>query len=239
MVAHWQIFRAIFRMRLDSGAVKFTLRRGLSKGTMESFVNEEDILRDNTYYLFAKPEEFNAWPGAYVVGTMGQSWAADDSDTMYINRFFDYNPATNSLQFYTEVPYIVGVFHDKEPQNAAYAERVRVIDKNTIYRESSDLWECLVSDGPFRIGKWTYFDEKSGLCQDTIKYLSCEVPEYRDVNGCAWQYSDAIDGRRLFVVGYDALPYEVAVICCILNGNLGEVPEGHDLKYGDYHFSRE
>ncbi len=206
---------------LDSGAVKFTLRRGATKDE-----------KQYAHYIFAKPEEFKAWPGAYAIGSIVSDFspAEPDNDAMGISTFFDYDPATNTVQFYDELPFRVGVDYDADPENAFWGDRMRVIDKNTIYIEGADLNGPLVKDGPFQIAMLDNRGDKRPN-RFTIKYLTCEIPEERDVNGCAWSYTD-IWGNRAGYIDNSAL--EAAIICCILKGNIGEVPEGHDLEHGPW-----
>lgn len=226
---------------LDSGAVKFTRRRGATKEKLELYTNQEDYWKENTNYIFTKPEEFKAWPGTYALGAIVSDFfpAEPDNDTMHISSFFDYDPATNTLQFYATRPDLVGVEYDADPENAFWGNRMHVIDKNTVYIEESDTLGPLVKEGPFRIGVGKDFDKKYEV-KYTMKYSSCGVPEYRDVNGCAWSY--ILTGRHNYVPDYWAAELnevEAAIICCMLKGQLGEVPEGHDLEYGTkYHFSR-
>ena len=222
---------------LDSGAVKFTLRRGATKDE-----------KQYAYYIFAKPEEFKAWPGAYAIGSIVSDFspAEPNNDAMAVGSFFDYDPTTNTVQFYDENSSRVGVDYYADPENAFWGERMRVIDKNTVYIEVPDVLGPLVTEGPFKIavGKMVGANwGKEFTVKYTVKYLSCEVPEYRDINGCAWSYTSGSDGKRCFITNDHAL--EAAIICCMLKGNLGEVPEGHDLEHGPwvdgrvkYHFPR-
>lgn len=201
---------------LESGAVKFTLRRGVPSGSNEP----------TTYYLFTKPEEMKAWPGAYAVGYI-YNWQGNN--ILAIDYLFDYDSATNTIQWYDTASELYGVEYSHDPENAVYSTRMRVMDKNTVYIEEADFMGPSVAEGPFKIMIDSYFGKKYPV-QYTIKYLSCADPEHRDVNGCAWSFTD-YGGERMFSHGER---FETAILCCSLKGNLGEIPIGDGFESFDY-----
>lgn len=225
---------------LDSGAVKLVLRRGSRKSELENYANEAEYWKANTYYIFTKPEEFNAWPGTYAVGHV---YTYQDKEILGVTDFFDYDPMTKTVQFYDQDQGWGG----DAPELACYGSRIRVIDRNTVYIEEPAIVQGLegspyVNKGPFKVGHYYHFGEEY-LRQYTERYLPCEDQFYRDWNGRSWTYEQVNrDGTR--AISYSAgipagLFNEIAILCCALHGNFGEMPalpNVQEFVYSSYTF---
>lgn len=225
---------------LDSGAVKLVLRRGSLKSELEKYANEAEYWKANTYYIFTKPEEFNAWPGTYAVGHV---YTYQDKEILGLSDFFDYDPMTKTVQFYDQDQGWGG----DAPELACYGSRIRVIDRNTVYIEEPAIVQGLegspyVNKGPFKVGHYYHFGEEY-LRQSTERYLPCEDQFYRDWNGRSWTDEQVNrDGTRAigYSAGYPAgLFNEIAILCCALHGNFGEMPalpNVQEFVYSSYTF---
>lgn len=220
---------------LDSGAVKLVLRRGSRKSELENYANEAEYWKANTYYIFTKPEEFKAWHGTYAVGNI---YTYDDKNILQVGDFFDYDPMTKTVQFYGEDIGRGG----NDPERAWYGSRIRVIGRNTVYAEEPGFPEGhpYVNKGPFKVGTGNHFGEKFPM-QYTERYLPCEDSYYRDWNGGSWSFELVFkDGKREISYPHGLLN-EIAILCCALNGNFGEMPElpnVQEFEHGsDYNFS--
>ena len=217
---------------LDSGAVKLVLRRGGLKSDMERYANEEDYWKANTYYIFTKPEEFNAWRGTYAVGCI---YTYGGKDILGVGSFFDYDAVTKTVQFYGDDIGQGG----NAPERAMYGSRIRVIDRNTVYREEPEPVGSYLTNGPFQVGIYVAYGEKYPQ-QYTYRYLPCNDSNNRDWNGGAWTTEFVYkDGKRELIYT-DGYSNEIAILCCALNGNFGEMPQlpnVQEFEHGsDYNF---
>ncbi len=225
---------------LDSGAVKFKVR------CPAKLSDDEDgfILYDETNnYIFTKPEKFKHHHGTYVTG-----WLSDDG-IMYISNAalpnaFDYDPKTQSFTFYFW--FGAGLVDGDNPNEDYYTNRMRLIDKNTVYNEHFSADSRVIGGFP-RV-----------TATNTYRYMTCDaIPldkivdetkreikvHYRsdgtissawenyDANKCVWfgehpEYFYREGNGRLNAM-VDMMRAFLAV-----NGNIGESP--YEVQYSDF-----
>lgn len=207
---------------LDSGAVRFNVRC-----MTDMSPDDYSPLYEPSYYIFAKPEKYNALPGAYLMGREDRTFADPTIQVgavcYYGNRSedaFDYDPKTQTFTFYAW----------ETPSEARVDYRMRVIDKNTV-----------------RITYYSY-DFRCNVT-NTHKYIPYDkIPAVKSIDGyCitvrddSW-INDTWYDRNKYVWCGDHFPYfweggiltpvvDMARAFLAVNGNVGTAPEGYNLSF--------
>lgn len=202
---------------LDSGAVKFSPRCMAYTGLDDS---NSFSLYEPSYFIFAKPEKYSAWPGAYVVGFLNNYYddATISTHVEVMNEdAFDYDPKTQTFTFYNWEP---------NPREVFIFYRMRVIDKNTV---------CITEDSKGYANTYRYMPyDKLPVKSQIVDGVSVTVEEnsmynwnYCDRNNCVWCGDHAPyfwpDVGRLNAV------VDMARAFLAVNGKVGTAPEGYNV----------
>lgn len=214
---------------LDSGAVKFKIHN--------SYSVEPDRGYYDTYYIFAKPNEYKDYPGTYMTGVL-----FDDVPELiahgfpsYFGHAFDFDPKTQTFIFYW--------WDFDDPNKSGYLYKTRLTGKNTAYEALYRGFQ-LINEGAPKIGSETAYRY---VPYDSLPWKVSEVQpdrhivymeggqggvllpvSYFDDNKCVW-YGEVRNYDHDEVTNYVTLDWQYfdlradlmkAVLA--VNGNIGQ-----------------